>query len=179
MKNISNLIFVLLATGLFYMFTSPEYEKVKLLQVSAAEYANVIENVEKIAQSRDGLREEYDAIPLVERDRLMKVLPDNVDGVRLALDLDTMASRYNIVLSTVKVDKADPNSALAVLPDPSLPYEAATVSLNFKANYDGFSRFLEDLEKSLRIMDVKSVSFHAFEDGTYDHSMRIETYWLK
>jgi hypothetical protein len=179
MKNPSNIVIALLAIALFYVFTSPEFQKVKALQASAGEYKEVIGNVSKIADSRDALLVNYEAIPLSERDRLSKVLPDNVDTVRLALDLDTIARRYNIAIKNVQVEKSDSNSALAVLPDQSQAYDRVTVTFGFISTYENFSKFIADLEKSLRIMDVKSVSFHVAEGGFYEHQMKVETYWLK
>lgn len=179
MSNPKNLILIVLAIGLFYTFGSPQYKQVKALQNSAAEYRDVIENVSRIAEARDALLIDFEAIPRIERDKLLKVLPNNVDSVRLALDLDTIAGRYGIAIKNVSVDsKADPNAALAVLPD-DLPYEKAIVTFSFVSNYNNFMSFLGDLEKSLRIMDVKSVVFRVTENGLYEHTLQVETYWLK
>jgi len=175
----SSIIIIVLAIALFYTFTSPEYQKVQALQASAGEYRSVIENVSRIADSRDVLLVDYQAISASERDRLSKVLPDNIDTVRLALDLDTIAGRYGITLKNVQVGKSDLNSALAVIPDQALPYEKVVVTFGFISNYENFMRMLNDLEKSLRIMDVKTVSFRVSESGFYEHQMSVETYWLK
>ena len=179
MNNPKNLILIVLAVGLFYTFGSPQYKQVKELQASANEYQEVIENVSRIAESRDALLVNYEAIPAIERSKLLKVLPDNLDSVRLALDLDTIAGRYGIAIKNVSVDaKADANAALAVLSD-DMPYEKAVVAFSFVSNYENFLRFLTDLEKSLRIMDIKSVTFRVTENGLYEHGLQVETYWLK
>jgi hypothetical protein len=180
MTNPRNLILIVLAIGLFYTFGSPQYQQVKALQASAGEYQEVIENVSRIAEARDSLLVDYEAIAPSEREKLLKVLPDNVDSVRLALDLDTIAGRYGIAIRSVSVNaKADANAALAVIPDNRIPYEKAIVTFGFVSTYDNFMRFLGDLEKSLRIMDVKSVSFRVAENGLYEHEVQVETYWLK
>lgn len=179
MNYSKNFLLIVLSIGLFYTFSSPQYKQVKILQTSASEYKDVIENVSRISQARDALLVNYEAIPLAEREKLLKVLPDNIDSVRLALDLDTIASRYGIAITSVRVDKADPNAALAVLPDSALPYEKALVTVGFAANYENFARFIADLEKSLRIMDVKALNFRVTDEGVYQHELKIETYWLK
>lgn len=180
MNHPRNLILIVLAVGLFYTFSSPQYREVQGLQASAAEYRSVIENVSRIAEARDALLDNYEAIPARERDKLLKVLPNSVDAVRLALDLDTIAGRYGIAIRNVKVDSlADPNAALAVLPNNDVPYKKAVVTFNFVSNYENFIRFISDLEKSLRIMDVKSVNFRVSENGIYEHNVQVETYWLK
>lgn len=180
MTNPKNLILILLSVGLFYTFTSPQYEDVRALQASAGEYRNVIENVSRIAETRDALLVDYQSIPTDELVRLEKILPDNVDTVRLALDLDTIAARYAISIKDVQVDtKVDPNAALLVLPEHAEPYEKVTVSFSFISNYENFMKMLSDLERSLRIMDVKSVTFKVSDTGLYEHRMSVETYWLK
>lgn len=179
MKNSSNIVAIILAVALFYSFTSPEYRKMRELRASAAEYASVIENISRIAASRDALLVKYEDIPRVERERLQKILPSNIDSVRLAFDLNNIASRYGVALKNLQVEKADPNSSLAVLPGSSASYEKVTVTFGFVSNYENFVKFLYDLEKSLRIMDVKEVDFRVVEGGYYDHEIKVETYWLK
>ncbi len=180
MKNPTNIVIVLLSVGIFYTFTSPVYDEVKALRVSAGEYRNVIDNISRIAETRDALLVNYESIPSVEIDRLSKVLPDNIDAVRLALDLDTIAGRYGVAVKDVQVEtKPDQNSATISLPNGSAGYQSATVSFSFVSNYQNFIRFLGDLEKSLRIMDVKSVTFKTNDAGLYEHRVTVSTYWLQ
>ncbi len=180
MKNPTNFILILLSVGLFYAFTSPQYEEAQNLKARVAGYNNVLENISQIAETRDKLLVNFEAIPKTQIERLNKILPDNVDTVRLALDLDGIAGRYGITLKDVQVEtKSDPNAVLPVVSDQSLPYEKVTVSFSFISTYPNFVRMLTDLEKSLRIMDVKTVSFKALDTGLYEHRLSVETYWLK
>lgn len=176
----NSLILILIALGLFYTFTRPQYAEVKSLAATSDEYRDVLENIERITEIRDKLLVNYEAIPKSEIDRLSKVLPDNIDSVRLALDLDTIASRYGVSLKNVKVKTGEGDSAsLPVLSRYGLPYDKATVSFSFVSNHQNFMRMLADLEKSLRIMDIKSVSFESEDSGLYEHEMTVETYWLR
>ncbi len=177
--RIKPLILILLALGLFYTFTRPQYRQAKELRATAAEYSEIIDNVEKIAETRDRLLVDYEKIPPVELDRLTKVLPDNVDSVRLALDLETIASAHGISISDVKVETdVDRGVSLPQLPEYALPYGKVAVSFSFVSNYGNFTSFLSDLEKSLRVMDVKRASFRVSETGFYEHGITVETYWL-
>lgn len=180
MKNYSGLALILLSIGLFYSFTSPMLDDVKALQASSAEYQNVLQNASKIAETRDRLLVDYSSIPREDIAQLAKALPKNIDTVRLALDLDGIAARYGIAIKNVQIEtKADPNAALAVLPDYEKPYNKAIVTFSFVSNYQNFARLLTDLEKSLRIMDIQSVAFRTSDTGLYDHEIKVETYWLK
>lgn len=180
MKNTTAIILLILSVALFYTFTSPQYDKVKALSVTAGEYRTVLSNISEIAEHRDDLIDSYEAIPRAEIERLGKVLPGNVDTVQLALDLDTIAARYGISVKNVRIDTTSANSGnLPVLPEYGKPYEKTVVSFSFISNYANFRKFLLDLEKSLRLMNVREVSFQAADSGLYEHQVSIETYWLK
>src|SRR3989344_81728 len=122
----------------------------------------------------------YAALPVAEIERINKMLPDNINTVRLALDLDSMASRYGISIDSIKVEVGTAEDAsLAVLPEYAEVYDKATVSLGFISSYADFMRLLADIEKSLRIMDIKSVALETNESGLYEYEIAVETYWLK
>lgn len=182
MNKTTALILVLISAGIFYTFISPQYGDAQVLATKAAAYRDLIANVSRIAESRDNLRTSFEAIPAAEKERLAKVLPDNADSVGLARDLDTIASRYGIAIKSVTVDdKYAGDVNRIVLPEAELPYEKVFVSFSFISNYDNFIKFLADLEKSLRIMDIQETTFliSESEDGLYEHKVTVETYWLK
>ncbi len=180
MKNNTAIILLLLSVGLFYTFTNGQYQNVKTLQTLANEYRNVLKNVSAIVSLRDNLLVTYVAIPKMEIERMNKVLPDNIDTVRLALDLDSMASRYGISIKSIQtVIGPSTSSSLIVLPENANKYDTASVTFSFVSNYDNFKLFLADIEKSLRIMDIKSVSFQTSDSGFYTYQVSVETYWLK
>ena len=144
------------------------------------EYDNVIQNVTAIAETRDKLLVSYNSIPKNEIDRLSKILPDKIDTVRLAIDLDSIASRYAIAIKNVQVGNTnDKDSNSLLLPGTPSGYEKATISFSFISNYENFMSMLTDLEKSLRIMNVKSVTFKITETGLYEFHVVVETYWVK
>lgn len=180
MKNNTAIILLLLSVGLFYTFTNVQYQYVRELQTLSNEYQSVLKNVSAIVSLRDNLVVTYSAIPKIETERMGKVLPDNIDIVRLALDLDSMASRYGISIKSIQTSVGvSRDASLIVLPEYANNYEVATVSFSFISTYENFKGFLADIEKSLRIMDVKSISFQISDSGFYEYRVSIETYWLK
>jgi Tfp pilus assembly protein PilO len=180
MKNNAAIILLLLSIGLFYTFTNGQYQDVKTLYALASEYRSALQNVSTITELRDRLLVTYETFPKEDIKRINEVLPDNIDTVQLALDLDSMASRYGISIKSIQtaVGVAE-NTGLVVLPDSTKVYETATVSFNFVSNYKDFMRLLADIEKSLRIMNIKSISFQASDSGLYEYKISVETYWLK
>ena len=180
MKNNSAIVLLLLSVGLFYAFTNAQYQDVKKLYALSSEYQNVLQNASRIMELRDQLFVNYEALPAAEVERINKVLPDSVDTVRLALDLDGIASRYGIAVKNIQTaTETNVDTNLIVLPETVGAYEKATISFSFVSNYENFMRLLADIEKSLRIMDVRSISFQTGESRLYDYQISIDTYWLK
>ncbi len=180
MKNNTAIVLFLLSIGLFYTFTNVQYRDVKGLYALAGEYQNVLQNASAIVELRDRLLISYEDFPRTEIDRINKIIPDNIDTVRLAFDLDGMAARYGISIKSVQVTVGTNEDARDVILQKSNEvYEKATVSIGFVSNYDNFMRLLADIEKNLRIMDIKQISFQTTETGLYDYQVSVETYWLK
>ncbi|MDO8424031.1 MAG: hypothetical protein Q7S54_00280 [bacterium] len=180
MKNITALFLLILSVALFFTFTNPYYKKVETLRASALDYRNVLDNLSLVAERRDQLLVNYEEIPKAEIERLKKILPDNVDTVKMAQELDTIASRYGIAIKNVRIDKSSgQNVAQPVLPEFEKPFDRTVLSFTFISNYSNFRRFLEDLERSLRIMDVRSLVFQNSASTLSEYHISIETYWLK
>ena len=180
MKNSTAFILILISIGLFYTFTSPEYTKVKALRTSAAEYKNVLTNVSKLIETRDMLLDKYQDIPKSEINKLDKILPGNVNTVELAVDLDSIAAKYGVIIKEVSVkDANDSGSSTVIQPTTGRPYDSAKVMIIVAASYEGFRNFIRDLEASQRIANVKDLSFRSQDDGSYEFQVTIETYWVK
>ncbi len=180
MKNTTAILLLLLSFALFYTTTLSYYDKAKVLRASSQDYQGVLDNILRIAETRDQLLVDYRGIPKAEIERLGKVLPDHVDTVKMAQELDTISSHYGISLKNIRIDKAaSQDASLPILPEFEKPYNKVTLSFSFIANYADFRKFLEDLEKSLRIMDIRSLIFQAGESAISEYQISIDTYWLK
>lgn len=178
--NNTSVVLLLLSIGLFYTFTNAQYQDVKNLSTLMGEYKDALQKVSDIVELRDVLLADYGTIPKTEIDRTNKILPDNVDTVRLALDLDGMASRYGISIKNIQATtETNQDAGLIVLPEYADPYDKAIVSFSFVANYENFMLLLADVERNLRIMDVKKILFQANDSGLYEYQVSVETYWLK
>ncbi|MBX4189361.1 type 4a pilus biogenesis protein PilO [Candidatus Parcubacteria bacterium] len=181
MKNSTAFILFLISVGLTYTFTMPEWAKIAELQAQASSYRSVLDNVKNLEAKRDQLLVQYKNIPPEQIAQLEKILPNNVDTVSLALDLDAIASHYGISLKSVQTstsNQANPD-IFNVEGAPSAPYETVDVAIQFTSTYDNFRKFMADVEKSLRIIDVQSVEFKVGANNLYDYKVSIQTYWTK
>jgi Tfp pilus assembly protein PilO len=172
-------IFLLASSaGLFFLYIDPTYQTILELRAQEAQFNEALNRSRELQQARDTLLSRYNTFSQSDVDRLTKLLPDNVDNVRLILDIDGIASKYNMRTRNVTVtdSSSDDSNAIGTNQGP-----VGSVVLNFSvtATYDNFTRFIKDLESSLRIVDLVGLSFTSEQGDAYDFDVSLRTYWLK
>lgn len=179
MRGFLPVLFVVIAVGIFFGFIDPAYDRVKELRAEEAQFDQALTRSKELQSVRDQLLSRYNTFSQEELDRLEKLLPDNVDNVRLILDFDSLASRYGMRVRNVALESNESRAARGQVGGSDSKYESLIMSFTVSGTYDTFRAFLADLEQSLRLVDVTSVTFSATESGVYDYSVSIKTYWLK
>jgi len=182
-KAILPIVFILATIGIFVGYISPAYQDVKTLRAEAAEYDQALDKAKELQSVRDALLSRYNTFAQRDVARLAKMLPDHVDNVRLILDIDGIASKYNMRTRNVVVTEEGGNggggNAVNVVGPDTRPYNSVVVSFSVAATYEDFKRFLTDLERSLRLVDLTSLSFSKRDGDLYQFDLSIRTYWLK
>lgn len=182
MKFLLPAIFLLVSFGLFFMYIDDAYQNVKFLQEEQSSFNDALQKSKELQAIRDSLLSKYNTFSSVDLDRLEKMLPDNIDNVRLVLEIDSIASKYGMRISAVTIDSgvSGVTSEGAIGPTGE-QYETVILSFNITAAYEDFVRFLKDIESSLRIVDITSINFSSENDfdEVYNYKIGIKTYWLK
>lgn len=176
-----------IAIAMFFFYTKPTYDESRALQSLIGEYNQALDKAGELQRLKQSLLSRYNAFNPVDIERLHKLLPDHVDNVRLVLDLDNMASRFGLALQNVVVGAAAAESSTAVgaIGGSNQSYDSLTFKFATEGTYPNFVRFMEDLEKSLRIVDLISLSMSAANAGApgaepvYRFDVTVRTYWLK
>jgi Tfp pilus assembly protein PilO len=187
-RNLTPIILIILAIGTFFTFTRGRIDGLKEITEKNKEYQAAIKNAEQLIKVRDEVLKNYNNISAEDRERLDKMVPNNVDNVRLIIDVNDVANRHGFSLRNVKTS-ATPSgttgstntssSGSGSTPQVSSRYDTVTLSFNVTAPYQNFLAFLEDIERSLRIMDISKITLSAGEGGIYEYGVEIKTYWLK
>lgn len=185
-KNILPIVLIVLAIGIYFTFTSGQIEAAKEVQEVNARYDSAIVNARKLVSVRDSVLKSYNSISDDDRIRLEKMLPDNIDNVRLIIDVNSIGTRHGVVLRNVHTSANDTAKASASTGGGTLSggnsaaqYNTVSISFSVSTTYENFISLLQDMERSLRIMDISSVSLNSSDNGVYDYGVEIKTYWLK
>lgn len=186
MKNLIALSLTVAAIGLFYVYVSPTYEEIKALRIEKAEYDEAINNSQKVQDARDELLVKYNGFAPNDLKRLEKLLPNYVDNIRLIIEVDSIASRYNMILKNVQISVPAAPTGISnqALPTDTLPYGTTDFSFEVSGPYEAYRSFTKDLEYSLRVIDITGITFSADKDqkdvfDRYDFKTSLQTYWLK
>ena len=168
----------IVALGLFFGYIDPAYQNIKELRSEEKVYDEALNQSRELQKIRDSLLSRYNTFSQQDLGRLEKLLPDHVDNVRLILDIDSIASKYNMRTRNVIVSGTNPEGSNVIGANQS-DVDSVILSFSVAATYENFIRFIKDLELSLRIVDLVGLSFSATEGEAFDFNVSIKTYWLR
>ncbi len=197
LRLLTPIILIGLSIAGFVTLVGPTYKEVSDLKAEVASYDEALSNSKSLENERDKLTSKYSSIDPANLDKIQKLLPDNVDNIRLILEIEKLASPYGMVLKDVSYSIAkDDNKAPNViqggqtLKPANQDYGVWDLQFSIEGTYNDFISFSRDLESNLRIVDISSVQFSSVEKTnqfvnkntpteSYKYSFRIRTYWLK
>jgi Tfp pilus assembly protein PilO len=178
----------------FFVLTSPLYENISFKREQVASYNEALNNSKALEAERDKLTQKYNSFDPENLIKLQKLLPDNVDNIRLILEIEKIALPYGMVLKDVKYDatKKDAMSqAIGTIQkgenSSRKDYDIWNLEFSTQGTYNNFVNFIKDLENNLRIVDISSIQFSSnasigFNPSlpeAYKYNFKIKTYWLK
>ena len=183
-RNITATILIVLAAGIYFTVTEGVINDAKAVQAVNNRYTSALNSAAELIKVRDQVQASYNNISQIDRDRLSKMLPGNVDNIRLAIDLNGIAMKHGITLSGVSASAASAKSPRPSIDSSGSNLNAPTldtvdVSFGVSAPYLEFISFMQDLEANLRVMDIVGFGMTSSDNGVYGFNVKIKTYWLR
>ncbi|MES2953602.1 MAG: type 4a pilus biogenesis protein PilO [Patescibacteria group bacterium] len=172
-------LLIAIAAGLFFGFTQPLMDEIAFIKTDNASFEQVLSSASELATVRDGLLKQYNAIDPNDRARLDKAIPDQVDNVRLIIDVDTIAGRYGMSLRDAEVGNESALKDNAPIGPDGKRYSSVTLAFGVRGSYQNLKRFLADLDRSLRVVDIVDLKFKAGDKDQNDYAIKLRTYWRK
>lgn len=190
MKTVISVLGLAAAAGIFFGYTQPTYDASGTAKGDISQYDAALTKSAELQELKQTLLARYNTFSPADLDRLQKLLPDHVDNVRLILDLDNLAGRHGMAIQNVAISAPQTEStsqtAASSINSSKQRYDSLTLKFATIATYDDFLSFLQDLERSLRIVDLVSLRLSQVSGGdaknplpTYSYDITIRTYWLK
>jgi len=187
MNILTPLILIIISIGTFFAYIDPNYrgqnlangeKSVQQLQKEESDFQTALTRSSEIRAKRQQLQDKKGSFDLGDLAKLEKLLPDNIDNIKLIIDITNIATKHNLELKGAKLEtgvKTDSNKLGAV----DMKYGTVGISFSVTASYAKFQDFIADLEKSLRLVEITDLAVNGNTTGLYDFSIGLKTYWLK
>lgn len=200
MKSITSIILIIAGIVLFVFFTKPKLAELKATQVEVEKLNVARENAKNLETRINQLIDVKNNITGPDLDKITKMLPNNVENVKLIIDFDKMLQAMVEERGTLKLykstDVTDTGTKKVSIENPKITpgglvetnYDTTrlgVVSFTFSVTltYEDFLEFLRRIEYSTRIMDIESITFTTTPDQgqtpVYTFNVSLRTYWLK
>src|SRR3990167_11151213 len=171
-RFITPIILIGIAVTTFFTFTNPLYTDIKEKRLEMTSYNEALNNSKALENERDKLTAKYNSINPENLFKLEKLVPDNIDNIRLILEIEQIAAPYGMVLKDVEystIEETLKASSTAVsgaggatkVIAQNKDYGAWDLQFSTSGTYNNFLNFLKDLEKNLRVVDISSIDFTA------------------
>lgn len=194
---------IILSAGFGFFYVKPSYDTVQQRRIDVAKLDVTLKDTSAIQTLIDQTEKTLGNIDQTELSRFMIFLPQTTDAIGLANNIQHIALGRGIVISDIKVVESKPKTgsdqqsgigdvAAGVKAAVSAPtYGTTKTTFTLISNTEAFRLFLGDLEKSLGLMNVTSLSFAPASDSkenqkvkrvgapVYQYSLEVETYSLK
>lgn len=215
MRFLLPLFLIGVGVGGFILITKPIYSDIEALQKEGEAYEKALQNSANLQKERDRLTTKLNSFSPDDLAKLEKMLPNTVDNIKLILEIQEQASNQGIIVRNVQFEPkqfleevtptstpsgVNPNSVTAQTATPPATtvrrtataspenqnFETFELQFSVEGSYKDFVAFMQLMEKSLRLIDIKSITF---TPGTsekdkkytdqYKYLFKINTYRLK
>ena len=168
---------------MYYMYISPTIDDIKILSAKKAEYVNVLQKSRELNDKRDSLLTDFNSIDQANITKLSKIIPETFDPVLFLNDLSVMASKYAMAVKDFKISSPTSQAKNDSLSQKNDIYKNMVATFSVTGSFEQFVHFLKDVESSLRILDVTSLSITTASvdkiSSTYTYKLEVHTYSLR
>ena len=186
MKLLTPILVIFISVALYFMNIVPLSDDVKALVRTKGLRTNVLLKAQELNSKRGTVADAYASISDSDKDKLNKIIPQKFDSVMFANDLNGIALKNNLSFQDFKVDETGGGDQVTVVEQNStLPYKTTTTSFVVIGQYFDFVKFMDTVDKSLRLMDVvglsvePSVKQEKKDSGLLQFTLIVKTYSLK
>ena len=203
MKTIISIILIAASIAFFVFFTKPKWTELKANRLEVEKLSVAQDNAKKLKSRIESLQSVRNSITPADTEKIKKMIPDNVENVKLIIDFDNMLQDLVAQKGTASIYKSNSpeDSGKISIENPKISQGNTVIDGDFDASqlgvadfsfsvsltYSDFLDLLKRIETSTRIFDVESISFSTPANTTgknpneivYNFNIALKTYWLK
>ncbi len=156
---------IIAVCGLIYVYyISPTIDEINALSNEKQQYQDVLKKAQDLTKQQEELQLMYSQISEEDIVRLKKMIPDKFDAVVFANDINAIASRYAIKIEQLSFNSPQGNVREDTVGiDQQSSYRTSVVTFSASGSYEAFKSFLDDLEYSLRLVDITQLTINSVD----------------
>jgi len=181
MKNFLPFLALFAAIGIFFGYVQPSYSgTISVLKQQLSDENDALSAANKYVSRAASLDAESSQISSVAIANASIALPDSASTVQLIFNLSALASRSGFFLTNFSTSNMSRNQNKSLMKK----YRITNISISGTGTYHAFRQFLDSVEYSLRLIDVKNLSIKNYSSagkhgsGIYSYQITLQTYWL-
>ncbi|HEX4799103.1 MAG TPA: type 4a pilus biogenesis protein PilO [Candidatus Paceibacterota bacterium] len=180
-KTLIPTLSILTSIVLYNFFIQPMYDEVKVIRAEKGSYEETTAKYQEFNSQLQNLLTKKNAIGINDRERLDKMIPENVDLPRLLVDLEEMARRNGLLFGNIDASSEGTRTGNSRNEEGDVVASISTQEVKFEVlgNYSQFKSFLHTLESSLVFMEITEIRLSASTNQFQQYAVTIETYALK
>lgn len=184
MKSLTPFIVIVICIGMYFAYINPSSAEVKSLSIEKSGYENILNKTRELKTQRENILTEYNTISKSDIDRLSKIMPETFSSVLFLNDLSYLAGTYGMSVKDYGTNEPKSENRSVLLNDSDDSYKTTIVKFNIIGSYSQFIKFLNDLESSLRLVDVVGISIRPASvrvvgESLLEYSLELKTYSLR
>ena len=169
------------ALGIFFGYVNPTWSgSIADARAAIVSYNQALAAAQAFAEHEKELAADRDAMDPEHLERLALLLPNSVNNIGKVIDLNALAARSGLKVSSIDVAPGQVAAVSAEAAQTGAPPEQS-IDFSFVATgtYESLKTLLQGIEKSARLLDVQELSIQGSDTGVYTYRMRIRLYWLR
>lgn len=169
-------IFIGAAIGVFWGWTMPMLDQMQALQKDIADLNGVMSRFYDLRQIKNDLTTTYNSISSTDYAQLNQIAPHTIQEGDLIVEFENLAAANGMVLKRIDIKPVakEEKSVQLATKDSA---ESISVELVVDGSYGALKAFLRQVEGSLRVIDVKTLSFVAGDKDFYEFNITAEAYF--
>lgn len=177
---------LLLAIGISVLvfLVWPGYTSVMHSRDVLANQNAAIDKLNFIINSSNRLQEEYGSISADDSEKLNHFIPSGPGTRDLLVGVGALASRDGMDLKNIDFAAQTPalqsavQGAASIVQKPNVPYQTLPFHFSISGSYESFLKFLNDIQLSVRPIDITEITFSGGRNQIYEFSIKANTYYV-
>ncbi len=165
LRTILPIILIGVSLLVAYFYIKPVYFDIMGVRSKKVAVEDALQKTRGIGNTINEIQSQIDSISDFDMSKIDAVLPNKIDEVRYLDMVSTLVSSYNFPISGLEIDGLQSSAKLNPISTSNGTVIASaikTINISFsvKASYGKFKDFLKDIERSLVLFNIQSISMN-------------------